>query len=122
MAVEAVALGELINGFGIDGDEAVLRWTMRYAPVYGLSKILNYALTKFKSIAITAVPCHAKATRRVFESRGRDGDVFIVGLYCNNTLSMLATKYALKYFNINVEGVKSVRVGGRGVAGPAIPL
>jgi hypothetical protein len=35
---------------------------------------------------------------------------------------MLATKYALKYFNINVEGVKSVRVGGRGVAGPAIPL
>jgi len=88
-----------------------------YAPVYGLSKILNYALTKFKRIAITAVPCYARAIRRVFELRGRSGDVFIIGFYCNNTPSTWATKYALKYFNINVEDVERVRFRGYGWPG-----
>jgi coenzyme F420 hydrogenase subunit beta len=88
-----------------------------YAPVYGLSKILDYALAKFKSIAITAVPCYARAIRRVLESRGRSGDVFIVGLYCYNVPSMWATRYALKYFNINVEDVGRVRFRGCGWPG-----
>jgi coenzyme F420 hydrogenase subunit beta len=91
-----------------------------YAPVYGLSKILNYALTKFKRIAITAVSCYARAIRRVFELRGRSGDVFIVGLYCNNTPSMLATRYALRYFDINVEDVESIRFRGCGWPGYTI--
>ncbi|MFZ8782949.1 MAG: Coenzyme F420 hydrogenase/dehydrogenase, beta subunit C-terminal domain, partial [Desulfurococcaceae archaeon] len=91
-----------------------------YAPVYGLSKILDYALTKFKSIAITATPCYARAIRRVLESRGRSGDVFIVGLYCNNVPSMWATRYALKYFNINVEDVERVRSRGCGWPGYTI--
>jgi coenzyme F420 hydrogenase subunit beta len=88
-----------------------------YAPVYGLSKMLDYALTKFGRIAITAVPCYARAIRGVLESRGRSGDVFIVGLYCNNVPSMWATRYALKYFNINVEDVESVRFRGCGWPG-----
>jgi coenzyme F420 hydrogenase subunit beta len=88
-----------------------------YAPVYGLSKILDYTLTRFKRIAITAVPCYARAIRRILESRGRSGDVFIVGLYCNNTPSMWATKYALKYFNINVEDIERVRFRGFGWPG-----
>jgi coenzyme F420 hydrogenase subunit beta len=91
-----------------------------YAPVYGLSKILDYALTKFRRIAITAVPCYARAIRRVLESQGRSGDVFIVGLYCNNTPSMWATRYALKYFDINVEGVESIRFRGCGWPGYTI--
>jgi len=88
-----------------------------YAPVYGSSKILDYALTRFKRIAITAVPCYARAIRRVLESRGRSGDIFIVGLYCNNVPSMWATRYALKYFNINVEDVGRVRFRGCGWPG-----
>jgi coenzyme F420 hydrogenase subunit beta len=88
-----------------------------YAPVYGLSKMLDYALARFKRIAITAVPCHARAIRRLLESQGRSGDVFIVGLYCNNTPSMWATRYALKYFNINVENVKYVKFRGSGWPG-----
>jgi coenzyme F420-reducing hydrogenase beta subunit len=91
-----------------------------YAPVYGLSKILNYSLTKFKRIAITAVPCYARAIRRVLESRGRSGDVFIVGLYCYNAPITLATRYALKYFNINVEDVERVRYRGCGWPGYTI--
>ena len=91
-----------------------------YAPVYGLSKILDCALTKFGRIAITAVPCYARAIRRVLESRGRSGDVFIVGLYCNNVPSMWATRYALKYFNINVEDVERVRSRGCGWPGYTI--
>jgi len=88
-----------------------------YAPVYGLSKILDCALTKFKSIAITAVPCYARAIRRVLESRTRSRDVFIVGLYCNNAPNTWATRYALKYFNINVEDVGRVRFRGCGWPG-----
>jgi coenzyme F420 hydrogenase subunit beta len=88
-----------------------------YAPVYGLSKILDYALTRFGRIAITAVPCIARAIRRVLESRGRSRDVFIVGLYCNNTPNACATRYALKYFNINVEDVGRVRFRGCGWPG-----
>jgi len=88
-----------------------------YAPVYGLSKVLSYALTRFKRIAITAVPCHARAIRRVLESRGRSGDALIIGLYCNNTPSMLATRYALKYFGINVEDVETIRFRGCGWPG-----
>jgi coenzyme F420 hydrogenase subunit beta len=91
-----------------------------YAPVYGLSKILDYALSRFKRIAITAVPCYARAIRRVLESRDRSGDVFIVGLYCNNTPSMWATKYALRYFDINVEDVESIRFRGCGWPGYTI--
>jgi coenzyme F420-reducing hydrogenase beta subunit len=88
-----------------------------YAPVYGLSKVLGYALTRFKRIAITAVPCYARAIRRVLESRGRSGDVFIVGLYCINVPNTWAARYALKYFNINVEDVDSVRFRGCGWPG-----
>ena len=91
-----------------------------YAPVYGLSKILDYALTKFGRIAITVLPCYARAIRRVLESRGRSGDVFIVGLYCNNMPSMWATRYALKYFNINVEDVERIRFRGCGWPGYTI--
>lgn len=91
-----------------------------YIPVYGLSKILDYALTRFKRIAITAVPCYARAIRSILKSRGRSGDAFIVGLYCNNTPSMWATKYALKYFNINVEDVERVRFRGCGWPGYTI--
>jgi coenzyme F420 hydrogenase subunit beta len=91
-----------------------------YGPVYSPSKILDYALTRFKHVAITAVPCHARAIRRILESRGRSGDVFIVGLYCNNTPSVWATRYALKYFNINVEDVERVRFRGCGWPGYTI--
>jgi coenzyme F420 hydrogenase subunit beta len=88
-----------------------------YAPVYGLSKILEYALTRFKRIAITAVPCHTKAIKRLAEAWSRNDDIFVIGLYCNTTPNMLATKYALKYFNFDVKDVKSVRFRGYGWPG-----
>jgi len=88
-----------------------------YAPVYGLSKILEYALTRFKRIAITAVPCHTKAIKRLAEAWSRNDDIFVIGLYCNTTPNMLATKYALKYFNFDVKDVKSVRFRGCGWPG-----
>jgi coenzyme F420 hydrogenase subunit beta len=88
-----------------------------YAPIYGLSKILGYVLAKFKSIAITAVPCHTKAIKKLAEAWGRNNDIFVIGLYCNNTPSMWATKYALKYFNFDVKDVKSVRFRGCGWPG-----
>jgi coenzyme F420 hydrogenase subunit beta len=88
-----------------------------YAPVYGLSKILEYALTRFKRIAITAVPCHTKAIKRLAEAWSRNDDIFVIGLYCNNTPSMWATKYVLKYFNFDMKDVKSVRFRGYGWPG-----
>jgi coenzyme F420 hydrogenase subunit beta len=91
-----------------------------YAPIYGLSKILGYVLAKFKSIAITAVPCHTKAIKKLAEVWGHNNDIFVIGLYCNNTPSMWATRYALKYFNINVEDVERVRFRGCGWPGYTI--
>jgi len=88
-----------------------------YAPVYGLSKVLNYALSKFRRIAITAIPCHAKAIRRILKLRGRSEDVFIIGLYCNNTPDMWATRYALKYFGIRAEDVEWIKFRGQGWPG-----
>jgi coenzyme F420 hydrogenase subunit beta len=80
-----------------------------YAPTFGFSNIFNYALRKFKRIAITALPCYTKVIRKVAEFRGRSEDIFIIGLYCNNTPSMYATKYALRYFNIPVDEVISIK-------------
>jgi coenzyme F420-reducing hydrogenase beta subunit len=80
-----------------------------YAPTFGFNKIFNYALKKFKRIAVSALPCYTKAIRKILELQGRSQDVFIVGLYCDNTPGIYATKYALKFFKIPVEEVVSLR-------------
>jgi len=91
-----------------------------YAPVFGLSKVLAYALNRFKRIAVTAIPCHARTVRKISEFHDRNEDVFIIGLYCNNTPSSWATKYALKYFGIKVEEAESVKPRGLGWPGYTI--
>jgi len=91
-----------------------------YATTFGFSRVLNYALKRFKRIAVTASPCYVKALKKVCEARNRCNDVFVIGLYCNNMPSVWATKYALKFFNIRMEDVKWVRF--RGLAGPATLL
>lgn len=88
-----------------------------YAPVYGLPRALTYALSKFKRIAVTALPCHAKAIRKISGSLGRSEDIFILGLYCLYTPSLWASKYALKYFGIHVEEVEFVKFRGYGWPG-----
>jgi len=91
-----------------------------YAPTFGFGKVLNMALTKFGRIAVTAVSCYAKAAKRLAHVRGKGENIFIVGLYCNNTPSVYATKYALTKLHIRVEDVISVSFRGWGWPGYAV--
>ncbi len=88
-----------------------------YAPTYGFGRVLTRALERFKRLAVTTVPCYTRAARKIVEARGRGSDIFILGLYCSNTPSLLATRYALKYFGIRVDEVESVRFRGSGWPG-----
>ena len=88
-----------------------------YAPTFGFSKMLTYTLNKFRRIAIITLPCQAKAVKKLLNAQKLNGDIFIIGLYCNNVPSMLATKYALKAFNIQVEDVEFLSYRGRGWPG-----
>jgi len=89
-----------------------------YAPTYGFSKVLSYALPKYSHIAVVALPCYVKAIRRLLEHREKNKvDALIIGLYCLNTPSTWATKYALKYFKIDIKDVVSVKFRGRGWPG-----
>jgi len=88
-----------------------------YATTFGFLRVINCALSRFRRIAVTTLPCHTRAIKRFSQLRGNDRDVFIIGLYCNNTPSMWATRYALKYFNIRAEDVERVKFRGRGWPG-----
>jgi coenzyme F420 hydrogenase subunit beta len=88
-----------------------------YAPIFGFSKVFTCALNKFKRIAVTALPCQARAIRRLLDYWRRDEDVFIIGLYCNNVPSASATEYALRAFDVRVEDVESVLYRGSGWPG-----
>jgi coenzyme F420 hydrogenase subunit beta len=88
-----------------------------YTPTFGFSKVLTYALNKFRRIAITTLPCQAKAVKKLLNAQRLDRDIFIIGLYCNNTPSILATKYALNVFSIRIEDVESISYRGRGWPG-----
>lgn len=85
-----------------------------YAPTFGFLKILTYALNKFKRIAMTVLPCQAKAVRRLLDLQKPDKDVLLIGLYCGNVPNMLATKYVLKVFNVQIENIESISYRGRG--------
>jgi len=88
-----------------------------YAPVYRLSKVLNHALRKFNRYAISALPCHVKAIEKILQLRGQSRDVFVIGLYCENTPSAQATKYALKFLGIRADNVEWVKFRGSGWPG-----
>jgi len=88
-----------------------------YAPTYGFAHILRYAMKKFRRIAITAVPCYAKAARSLANSLGYAGDLFIVGLYCNNTPSTYAVRYLGKVFRFDPAMVEAIRFRGNGWPG-----
>jgi len=88
-----------------------------YANTFGFSEVFNHALERFKRIAVTALPCHVKALKKVCEARNRCNDVFVIGLYCNNMPSVWATRYILKFFNIRVEDVEWVKFRGCGWPG-----
>jgi coenzyme F420 hydrogenase subunit beta len=88
-----------------------------YAPTYGFAHILRYAMKKFKRIAITAVPCYAKAARSLANSLRYAGDLFIVGPYCNNTPSTHAVRYLGKVFRFDPATVESIKFRGNGWPG-----
>jgi len=88
-----------------------------YAPTFGLAKMIEYALKKFRRIAVTAIPCHTKVIRRLLELRNRGKDAFIIGLYCNNTPNMLATRYALNYLSIRARDIEWIKFRGYGWPG-----
>jgi coenzyme F420 hydrogenase subunit beta len=88
-----------------------------YAPVFGLIKILNYALNKFRRIAVTAIPCQADIIRSLIKRQKLEGKVLIIGLYCSNTPGINATRYVIKRFGINPDDLETIRYRGRGWPG-----
>ena len=80
-----------------------------YATTFGFSRVVDYALSRFRRIAVTTLHCHTRAIKRLLQPRGSDGDVLIIGLYCNNAPSMWAARYAQRYFNIQVGDVEWVK-------------
>jgi coenzyme F420 hydrogenase subunit beta len=90
-----------------------------YVPTYGFANVLRYAKDRFKRIAVTALPCHTRAVRVLTNSyslRSED-DVFIVGLYCDNTPAMYATRYVAKMFRLNPNDIEFVKFRGNGWPG-----
>jgi coenzyme F420 hydrogenase subunit beta len=88
-----------------------------YAPTYGFAHLLRYAMKKFRRIAITAVPCYAKAARSLADSLRYAGDLFIVGPYCGNTPSTHAVRYLGKVFRFDPAMVESIKFRGNGWPG-----
>jgi len=88
-----------------------------YAPTYGFAHLLRYAMKKFRRIAITAVPCYAKAARNLANSLRYSGDLFIVGPYCGNTPSTHAVRYLGKVFRFDPAMVESIKFRGNGWPG-----
>jgi len=88
-----------------------------YTTTFRFSKVVNYALSRFRRTAVTTLPCYTKAIKRFLQLQGNEGDVFIIGLYCNNTPSVWAARYALRYFNIREEDVEWVKFRGYGWPG-----
>jgi len=87
-----------------------------YAPTVGL-KVLAHALKKYRRLAVTALPCQSRAVRKLLRRWDRKEDVIIIGLYCNNTPSSLATSYALRFFGFPEEDVEKLFYRGHGWPG-----
>jgi coenzyme F420 hydrogenase subunit beta len=88
-----------------------------YAPTYGFAKVLRYAKDKFMRIAVTALPCHTRVVRALMKSLRSEDDVFIVGLYCNNTPAIYAFRYITKLFRLNPNDIEFVKFRGNGWPG-----
>ena len=88
-----------------------------YAPTYGFAKVLRYTKDKFMRIAVTALPCHARAVRALVKSLRSEDDVFIVGLYCNNTPATYAFRYIAKLSRLSPNDIEFVKFRGNGWPG-----
>jgi coenzyme F420-reducing hydrogenase beta subunit len=88
-----------------------------YAPTFGLIKILNYALNKFRHVAVTAIPCQAGVIRSLIKRQKLEEKVLVIGFYCSNTPGINATRYVIKRFDINPDDLESIKYRGCGWPG-----
>jgi len=90
-----------------------------YAPVFygdSLRKVLSRGLR----VAIVAVPCIAKALRRLRSGSAVDANSirYVFGLYCNNTPRLCASRFGIRYiFNVDPDDVVDVKFRGSGWPG-----
>jgi coenzyme F420 hydrogenase subunit beta len=90
----------------------------KYTPVT-MDGVLRQLVAEKRKFAFVGLPCHIEALRKsekIFKEL-KDLVKLRIGLYCNNTPSILATKYILWYYNIPMDELLKIRYRGNGWPG-----
>jgi coenzyme F420 hydrogenase subunit beta len=90
----------------------------KYTPIT-MDEVLRKVVEEKRRFAFVGLPCHIEALRKsekIFKEL-KDLVKLRIGLYCNNTPSVLATKYVLWNYNIPIDEVSKIRYRGNGWPG-----
>lgn len=67
---------------------------------------------KDKKLAVTALPCHTMAIRKLQEKKQIKNIKLLIGLFCGYNIPFDATLYFLKKLNIKLEDIKELKYRG----------